>query len=75
MAAATAGLEQNTLLLYNNVLALPLMAGFLLLGTHEAAEVVRYPRLWSPSSQAFLLNLCIFRWVGGWAGAAVGDQA
>ena len=82
-AVAAAGLEQNTLLLYNNVLALPLMAGFLLLGTREVAEVARYPRLWSPSfqlflllscSQAFLLNLCIFRW-GARMSAAPGIPA
>ncbi|KAI7842780.1 hypothetical protein COHA_003526 [Chlorella ohadii] len=64
------GLDQNTLLYFNNVLALPLMAGFMLLATNEAAEVARYPQLWDPHfllflllscSQAFLLNLCIFR--------------
>lgn len=64
------GMNQSTLLLYNNVLALPLMAAFMLLATNEAAEVVRYPQLWEPHfllfllfscSQAFLLNLCIFR--------------
>ena len=39
------GLAQNTLLLYNNVLALPLMAAFLLLATNEAAEVVKFPQV------------------------------
>jgi hypothetical protein len=50
-----AGLNQSSLLLYNNVLALPLMAAFLLLATNEAAEVATYPqvrphlRLWCAS--------------------------
>lgn len=64
------GLSQTTLLLYNNVLALPLMAAFMLLATNEAAGVLSYPQLRDPRfllflllscSQAFLLNLCIFR--------------
>ena len=38
------GMDQNTLLYYNNVLALPLMAGFMLLATNEAAEVAQYPQ-------------------------------
>ena len=38
-------MAQNTLLLYNNVLALPLMAAFLLLATNEAAEVVKFPQV------------------------------
>ena len=38
-------MNQSTLLLYNNVLALPLMAAFMLLATNEAAEVVRYPQV------------------------------
>lgn len=37
-------MSQNTLLLYNNVLALPLMAAFMLLATNEAAEVAHYPQ-------------------------------
>ncbi|KAL6766751.1 hypothetical protein ACKKBG_A37200 [Auxenochlorella protothecoides x Auxenochlorella symbiontica] len=64
------GMNQHTLLLYNNVLALPLMLGMLLLGTNELAGVAAYPRLADPRflvfllvscSQAFLLNVCIFR--------------
>ena len=35
--AARAGLGQNTLLLYNSILALPLMAAQLFLGTNEIA--------------------------------------
>lgn len=66
----TPGMNQHTLLLYNNVLALPLMLGMLLLGTDELAGVAAYPRLADPRflvfllvscSQAFLLNVCIFR--------------
>lgn len=65
-----AGMSQHTLLLYNNVLALPLMVAVLVLGTDELAGVAAYPRLADPSflgflllscSQAFLLNMCIFR--------------
>ena len=37
-------MSQNTLLLYNNLLALPLMAAFLLLGTGEARQVATYPQ-------------------------------
>lgn len=67
---APAGMNQHTLLLYNNLLALPLMLAFLVLGTDEVAGVAAYPRLADPSfllfllascSQAFLLNMCIFR--------------
>ena len=43
--AALFVLASNTLLLYNNVLALPLMAALLLLATNEAAEVVRFPKV------------------------------
>ncbi|KAK9843519.1 hypothetical protein WJX81_006926 [Elliptochloris bilobata] len=62
------GLSQSALLLYNNVLALPLMLG-MLLTSRELSTVWRYPRLHELSfqvfllvsaSQAFLLNLCIF---------------
>lgn len=42
--SCAAGLDQNTLLLYNNVLALPLMTAFMLLATSEAAEVAQYPQ-------------------------------
>lgn len=63
-------MNQHTLLLYNNLLALPPMLAFLVLGTGELAGVAAYPRLADPSfllflavsaSQAFLLNMCIFR--------------
>lgn len=66
------GLDQYSLLLYNNLLALPLMASYLLLATNELAGAAAYPRLLEPGfalflllscSQAFLLNLCIFRCV------------
>lgn len=70
-------MNQSTLLLYNNVLALPLMAAFTLGATSEVTDVVAFPQLRDPRfvlflfiscSQAFLLNLCIFRcgqcWVG-----------
>ena len=61
-----AGLDQNTLLYFNTVLALPLMAGFMLLATNEAAEVARYPQAslapshadmlcWLPSCRAVVL--------------------
>ncbi|KAL4422650.1 hypothetical protein ABPG75_008847 [Micractinium tetrahymenae] len=64
------GMSQNTLLLYNNLLALPLMSSFLVAATTELRDVTAYPKLWNPGfigflllscSQAFLLNLCIFR--------------
>lgn len=64
------GMSQGSLLFYNNVLALPLMAAFLVLGTNELEGVLAFPRLLEPQfvaflllscSQAFLLNLCIFR--------------
>lgn len=65
-----AGLPQNTLLLYNSILALPLMVVHTMVGTNELQGVAAYPDLWNPRfllfllvscSQAFLLNLCIFR--------------
>lgn len=40
-----AGCNQATLLFYNNILALPLMAGYMLLATREALDVVSYPLL------------------------------
>lgn len=62
-------MNQHTLLLYNNVLALgPMLV--VLLASDELPGVLSYPRLWEPQfalflltscSQAFLLNLCIFR--------------
>ena len=42
---APAGMNQSTLLLYNNVLALPLMAAWLLLATGEVAQVASYPQV------------------------------
>ena len=71
-----AGIGQHTLLLYNNVLALAPMATWLVLGTRELPQVAAYPRLRDPSflafllvscSQAFLLNLAIFRRARGGA--------
>jgi hypothetical protein len=65
-----AGLNQHALLLYNTVIALPLMLVFLVLGSDELSTVLAYPRLWDPAfqlflllsvSQAFLLNMAIFR--------------
>jgi len=38
------GMSSDPLLLYNNGLALPLMAAFMLLATNEAAEVAHYPQ-------------------------------
>lgn len=49
-----AGLSQTTLLLYNNVLALPLMAAFMLLATNEAAGVLSYPQVKAGRSKAGL---------------------
>ncbi len=69
MYAASSGLNQSGLLLYNNVLALPVMALFLVLGTNELNDVRSFPYLTSPTfwlfllvscSQAFVLNLAIF---------------
>ncbi|KAK9803490.1 hypothetical protein WJX73_008278 [Symbiochloris irregularis] len=62
-------LNQNSLLFYNNAMALPLMAGYLCLATTELQDAADFPDLGSPpflgfllisASQAFLLNLCIF---------------
>ncbi|KDD75983.1 hypothetical protein H632_c408p1 [Helicosporidium sp. ATCC 50920] len=66
----TSGLGQHTMLLYNNVLSLPLMLVALAGAPGELREVWRYERLRDPEflafffvacSQAFVLNLCIFR--------------
>lgn len=63
------GLSQNSLLFYNNTMALPLMAGYMLLATSEVQEARSFPQRADPmflgfllisTSQAFLLNLCIF---------------
>ena len=48
-----AGLSQSALLLYNNVLALPLMLG-MLLSSRELSSVWHYPRLRDPSFQVTL---------------------
>ncbi|DBA94567.1 TPA: hypothetical protein ACH3X1_002152 [Trebouxia sp. C0004] len=64
------GLSESSLLYHNNVLSLPLMASYLLAATNEVQTVRQYPQLnniWFllflgvSASQAFLLNLCIFR--------------
>lgn len=39
-----AGMGQSTLLLYNTLLTLPLMAAYLVLGTNELAGVAAYPQ-------------------------------
>lgn len=63
------GLDQNTMLLYNSVLALPAMA-VVVIASGELSAAAAYPRLFEPrfvlfllasASQAFLLNLAIFR--------------
>ena len=67
---ASTGLSDAGLLYANNILALPMMSAYTALATDELARVADFPRLWDPSfvgvlvlaaSQAFLLNLCIFR--------------
>ncbi|DBA85028.1 TPA: hypothetical protein ACH3X2_005762 [Trebouxia sp. C0005] len=64
------GLSESSLLYHNNVLSLPLMASYMLTATTEVQTVRQYPQLnniWFllflgvSASQAFLLNLCIFR--------------
>lgn len=64
------GLSDSSLLYHNNVLSLPLMASYMLTATNEVQTVHEYPQLsniWFllflgvSTSQAFLLNLCIFR--------------
>ena len=63
------GLNQNALLMYNNLIAAPLMAGYFLFVSGEVKAVAAAPQLRDPAflaflllstSQAFLLNLCIF---------------
>ena len=62
-------LNQHALLLYNNVLSLPMMLIWFLLATDEPKSVFSAPQWRDPSfvafllisaSQAFLLNLCVF---------------
>eukprot|EP00241_Pyramimonas_parkeae_P004814 CAMPEP_0114241372 /NCGR_PEP_ID=MMETSP0058-20121206/9597_1 /TAXON_ID=36894 /ORGANISM="Pyramimonas parkeae, CCMP726" /LENGTH=363 /DNA_ID=CAMNT_0001353893 /DNA_START=528 /DNA_END=1619 /DNA_ORIENTATION=- len=64
------GLNEMSLLYYNNILGLPMMTAWLILGTDELSRVLDYPHLLDPSflsclmfsaSQAFVLNMCIFR--------------
>ncbi|KAK3243877.1 hypothetical protein CYMTET_46492 [Cymbomonas tetramitiformis] len=64
------GLDEISLLYYNNFLGLPLMALWLLFGTDELRDVFSYPHITSPffvacllfsAAQAFALNICIFR--------------
>lgn len=43
-----AGLTQAGLLFYNNVLALPMMAGYMLLATNEAQQALRLPQITQP---------------------------
>ena len=66
----TTSLNEMSLLYYNNILGLPLMAGWLVLGTDELNHVWGYEYLLDPkfllcllfsASQAFVLNMCIFR--------------
>ena len=63
------GLNQHALLLYNNVLSLPMMLAWFLFATEEPKYVFSAPQWEDPSfvaflllsaSQAFLLNLCMF---------------
>ena len=42
------GLKQSGLLFYNNVLSLPLMAAYMLLGTTEFQDALRMPQLQDP---------------------------
>ncbi|KAK9817301.1 hypothetical protein WJX72_012400 [[Myrmecia] bisecta] len=64
------GLSQSALMLYNNVLGLPLMLSYMVVATDEVKQVPLFPKLYDATflaflllsaSQAFLLNLCIFR--------------
>ena len=63
------GLNQHSLLFYNNVFSLPMMLAWFLLATDEPKTVFSAPQWSDPSfviflfisaSQAFLLNLCLF---------------
>lgn len=63
------GLNQHALLLYNNVISLPMVLGWFLLATDEPKNVLSATQWQDPSfvvfllisaSQAFLLNLCMF---------------
>jgi len=64
-----ANVNDQDLMLYNNVIALPLMVCYVALGTDELQHVLSYPRIHELGfqlfllvsiSQAFLLNFCIF---------------
>lgn len=48
MARCCAGLSQNSLLFYNNTMALPLMAGYMLLATSEVQEARSFPQRADP---------------------------
>jgi solute carrier family 35 len=63
------GLGQHALLMYNNLIAAPLMLAYFLLCSGEVGAVAAAPQLRDPAfvaflllsaAQAFLLNLCIF---------------
>mmetsp|Transcript_11776 Transcript_11776/g.49613 ORF Transcript_11776/g.49613 Transcript_11776/m.49613 type:complete len:535 (-) Transcript_11776:87-1691(-) len=67
---SSTGLSDAGLLWCNNVLAMPLMLAYTAVATDELQRVQSFPRLFDGSfiaflilsaSQAFLLNLCIFR--------------
>lgn len=69
MIGENTGLNQHALLLYNNLLAFPMILAWFALGTDEPRRVLSAPQLLDPRfliflfvsvSQAFLLNLCIF---------------
>ena len=69
---SSTGLSDAGLLWCNNVLAMPLMLAYTAVATDELQRVQSFPRLFDGSfiaflilsaSQAFLLNLCIFRCV------------
>ena len=62
-------LNQHALLLYNNLLSLPMMLVWFIFATDEPKDVFSAPQWTDPSfvvfllisaSQAFLLNLCVF---------------
>jgi solute carrier family 35 len=69
MIGKNTGLNQHALLLYNNLLAFPMILAWFALATDEPRRVLSAPQLLDPRfliflfvsvSQAFLLNLCIF---------------
>ena len=54
---AAAGLSQNSLLFYNNAMALPLMAGYMFVATREVQDVQTFPQRSDPM---FLVRLSSF---------------